>query len=77
MFESHLRWFGHVLHQPTNAPVCKYETMVIVSVKEISGRPKITWEGIVSKDLQCLGINVDLVKDRAQWKKKIHIGVIY
>lgn len=31
-------------------------------------------EGNVLKDLQSLGIHVDLAKDRAQQKKKIYIG---
>lgn len=29
---------------------------------------------VVLKDLQMVGINVDLAKDRTKWEKKIHIG---
>lgn len=27
MRNYHLRWFGHVLHQPLDAPVCRCEPM--------------------------------------------------
>lgn len=42
-------------------------------------RPNTIWKEIVSKDLQILGINANLAKDRTQiqCKREIHIGDIY
>lgn len=51
MRKCHLRWFGHVSHQPPDAPVCSCETMLGGGVKKGLGEPKIIWKKIFLKDL--------------------------
>ena len=44
MRENHLRWFGHVRHRPTDAPVRRIERMKLRQVKERKGdRRKHGW----------------------------------
>lgn len=39
-----------------------------------SGIPKMIWREVVSKDLQILNVNADMVSNKAQWQLKIHIA---
>lgn len=44
MREARLRWVGHVLRRPIDAPVLRCGTMVSEDVIRGQGRPKIKWK---------------------------------
>ena len=44
-------------------------------VKKISkGRPKKTLGETLKFDMQCMGLNEDITKDRNTWKSRIHVA---
>lgn len=57
----------------------KYRRVISSYVKETrserrSGIPKMIWREVVSKDLQILNVNADMVSNKAEWRLKIHMA---
>ena len=54
--QHRLRWFGHVQRRPPEAPVqapVRNEVLERVdNVKRGRGRPKLTWDELVKRDLK-------------------------
>ena len=80
MREHRLRWFGHILRRPLNAPirteVCYREN----DMKKGRGRPKLTWGKVVKQDLIEWEIDWRMVCLRTEWRKAIRIvegGISY
>ncbi|MCX8759408.1 reverse transcriptase domain-containing protein [Vibrio parahaemolyticus] len=72
--ENRLRWFGHILRRPKNAPVRKGEFFNMGETKRRRGRPKTTWLGLVKKDLNLCNLTEDLSMNRNTWKNRIHVA---
>ena len=72
--ENRLRWYGHVRRRPTNEAVRKTELLTVEGDTKGRGRPKLTWSGIIRKDMSVCGLNEDIVHDRAEWRKRIHVA---
>jgi hypothetical protein len=72
--ENRLRWFGHILRRPKNAPVRRGEFFNMGETKRKRGRPKTTWLGLVKKDLNLCNLTEDLSMNRITWKKRIHVA---
>ncbi|KAK9088689.1 hypothetical protein Scep_027771 [Stephania cephalantha] len=52
--EGRLRWFGHLQRRPTNAPTRKLDSIETVKIRRGRGRPKLTWDALIRKDLNDL-----------------------
>lgn len=67
---SRLRWFGHVERKVNEDWVKKCRTYEVKGIRK-SGRPKITWEEVLSKDMRALDLTPGLAQDRDEWRKRI------
>jgi hypothetical protein len=52
LVQHRLRWFGHVQRRPPEAPVRSGVLDRVGSVRRGRGRPKLTWEEAVKRDLK-------------------------
>ena len=64
MRETRLRWFAHVRGRPVNAPVRRVDEMEQVVRKRGRGRSKKTLGETLKFDMQCMGLNEDMTKNR-------------
>jgi len=71
--ENRLRWFGHVQRRPRDAPVRRVDQTDWSPVKRSRGRPKKTLNEVIERDLRVNNLSKDLVFDRAQWRRMIHV----
>ena len=72
--ENRLRWYGHIYRRPADAVVRKSDRVVVDNSTRSRGRPKLTLEAVVMKDLSLLDLHDHVALDRAQWRKRIHIA---
>ena len=72
--ENRLRWFGHVYRRPADAVVRRVDRITLGRKEQGRGRPKLTLDAVVRKDLSILGLSVEAALDRAQWRKRIHVA---
>jgi hypothetical protein len=68
-----LRWFGHIQRRSPDAPVHSGRLTRADNVKRGRGRPNLTWEESVKRDLKDSSITKELAMDRATWKLAIHV----
>jgi hypothetical protein len=68
-----LRWLGHVQRRPPEAPVRSGVLDRVGSLRRGSGRPKLTWEEAVKRDLKEWDIPKELVMDRSAWRLAINV----
>src|SRR6185503_21270916 len=68
-----LRWFGHVQRRPPEAPVRSGVLKRVDKVKRGRGRPKLTWDESVKRDLKDWDISEELVFDRSTWRLAINV----
>jgi hypothetical protein len=52
LIQHRLRWFGHVQRRPLEAPVRSGVLKRADNVKSGRGRPKLTWDESVKRDLK-------------------------
>ena len=71
--QHRLRWFGHVQRRPPEAPVRSGLLSRAENTKRGRGRPKLTWEEAVKRDLKAWGISKELLFDRDAWKLAIQV----
>jgi hypothetical protein len=72
--ENRLRWFGHVYRRPTEAIVKRADRIALHSNAPGRGRPKLTLDAVVRKDLSLLGLSEETALDRTLWRKRIHVA---
>jgi hypothetical protein len=72
--ENRLRWFGHVYRRPADAVVKRVDRLALGRNAQGRGRPKLTLDAVVRKDLSILGLSDEVAFDRAQWRKRIHVA---
>jgi hypothetical protein len=58
---------------PLDAPVHSGRLKCADNVKRGRGRPNLTWEKSVKRDLKDLSITKKLAMDMAAWKLAIHV----
>ena len=73
LIQHRLRWFGHVQRRPPEAPVHSGILKHDDNMRRGRGRPKLTWEETIRRDLKDWSIPRDLSLDRSAWKAAIHV----
>jgi hypothetical protein len=73
LIQHRLRWFGHVQRRPPEAPVRSGVLKRADNVKSGRGRPKLTWDESVKRDLKEWNISKDLAMDRSAWRLAINV----
>ncbi|CAO1939222.1 unnamed protein product [Urochloa humidicola] len=73
LVQHRLRWFGHVQRRPPEAPVRSGVLKRLDNVKRGRGRPKLTWDEAVKRDLREWNISRDLAIDRSAWRLAINV----
>ena len=73
LVQHRLRWFGHLQRRPLEAPVRSGIISRFESTRRGRGRPRLTWEEVVKKDLKEWNVSKELALDRSVWKLAIHV----
>ncbi|KAG2546901.1 hypothetical protein PVAP13_9KG051657 [Panicum virgatum] len=71
--QHRLRWLGHVQRRPPEAPVRNGVLERVDNVKRGRGRPKLTWDESVKRDLKDWNISKEIVLDRSAWRLAINV----
>ena len=58
--QHRLRWFGHVQRMPPEVPVRNGVLVRVDNVKMGKGRPKLTWDELVKRDLKVWNISKEI-----------------
>jgi hypothetical protein len=74
LVQHRLRWFGHMQRRPVEAPIRNEVIRRIGNKKRGRGRPNLTWEESVKRDLKDWCITKELALDRREWKLAIHVA---
>ena len=73
LVQHRLRWFGHVQRRPSEAPVRSGILRQAVNIRRGRGRPHLTWEEAVKRDLKEWNISKELAMDRSAWRQAIDV----
>jgi len=68
LIQHRLRWFGHVQRRPPEAPVRSGVLKRVDKVKSGTGKPKLTWDESVKRNLKDWDISEELALDRSAWR---------
>ena len=71
--QHRLRWFGHIQRRPPEAPVRSGVLKCVDKVKMGRGRPKLTWDESVKRDLKDWNISEEVALDRSAWRLAINV----
>ena len=63
--QHRLRWFGHIQRRPPEAPVRSGVLKRVDKVNRGRGRPKLTWDESVKRDLKDWNISKEVALDRS------------
>jgi hypothetical protein len=69
-----LRWFGHMQRRLTEALIRNGVIRWTGNKKRDRGRPNLTWEKFVKRDLKDWCITNELALDRREWNVAIHVS---
>ncbi|KAG2587499.1 hypothetical protein PVAP13_5NG144924 [Panicum virgatum] len=72
--QHRLRWFGHVQRRPPEAPVRNGVLERVDNVKRGRGRPKLTCDESVKRDLKDWNISKEIALDRSAWRLAINVS---
>jgi hypothetical protein len=73
LVQHHLRWFGHIQQRPAEAPVRSGIIRRIDNKRRGRGRPNLTCEESVNRDLKDWSITKELALDMREWKLAIYV----
>jgi hypothetical protein len=65
LVKHRLRWFGHIQRMPVEAPVRSGVIKRTGNERRGRGRPNLTWEEYVKRDLKDWSITKELALDRS------------
>jgi hypothetical protein len=74
LVQHRLRWFGHMQRRPAETPIRNGIIRRTSNKKRGRGRPNLTWEESVKRDLKDWCITNELALDRREWKLIIHVS---
>jgi hypothetical protein len=66
LMQHRLRWFGHIQRRPAEVPICNGVIRQIGNEKRGRGRPNLTCEESVKRDLKDWCITKELALDRRE-----------
>jgi hypothetical protein len=73
LVQHYLRWFGHMQRRPAEEPIHNGVIRRTGNNKRGRGRPNLTREESVKRDLKDWCITKELALDRREWKLAIHV----
>jgi hypothetical protein len=73
LVQHHLWWFGHIQRRPHEASVRSGILSRPENTRRGRGRPKLTWEEAIKRNLKEWNIPKEIVLDRSAWKIAIHV----
>jgi hypothetical protein len=73
LVQHRLRWFEHIQRRLVEAPIRNGVIRRTNNEKRGRGRPNLTWEESVKRDLKDWCITKKLALDRREWKLTIHV----
>jgi hypothetical protein len=73
LVQHRLRWFGHIQRRPPEASVRSGILSRPENTRRGRGRPRLTWEEAIKRDLKEWNILKELALDRSAWKIAIHV----
>lgn len=73
LVQHRLRWYGHVQRRPPDAPVRTGVVSHVGNIRRGRGRPRLTWDEAVKRDLKAWNVSKEIVFDRSAWKLAIHV----
>ncbi|XP_055821948.1 uncharacterized protein LOC129890416 [Solanum dulcamara] len=73
MWETRLRWFGHVKRRVPDAPVRRCERLAMDYFRRGRGRPKKYWGEVIRQDMAHLRLTEDMTLDRRVWRTHIRV----
>ena len=65
---SRLRWLGHVLRKDEYDWVRRSMSLE-VNGNRGRGRPKLTWQNVVTRDMKACGLRQEDVQNRQKWRR--------
>ena len=71
--QHRLRWFEHVQQRPPEVPVRSGVLKRVDKIKRGRGRPKLSCEESVKRDLKDWNISEELALDRSAWRLAINM----
>ena len=71
--QHRLRWFGHVQRRLPEAPVRSGLLKQVDNVKRSRGRPKLTWDETVKRDIKDWNVPKEVAFDRSAWRLAINV----
>jgi hypothetical protein len=74
LMQHRLRWFRHIQHRLADAPICNGIIRRTDNEKRDRGRPNLTCEESVKRDLKDWCITNELALDIGDWKLAIHVS---
>nr|XP_016475021.1 PREDICTED: uncharacterized protein LOC107796733 [Nicotiana tabacum] len=73
LWESRLRWFGHVKRRDIDASVRSCERLSMAGLRKGIGRPKKYWGEVIRQDMLLLQLTEDMTHDRKVWRLRIRV----
>jgi hypothetical protein len=73
LMQHRLRWFEHIQRRPVEAPIHNEVIRQTGNKKRGRGRPNLTWEESVKRELKDWCITKELALDMREWKLAIHV----
>ena len=73
LIQHRLRWFDHVQRSPPEALVRSGVLNRVDNVRRGRGRPKLTWDESVKRDLKEWNISKGLAMNRSTWRLAINV----
>jgi hypothetical protein len=71
--QHRLKWFEHMQRRPAEAPIRNEVIRRTGNNKRGRGRPNLTWEESVKRDLKDWCITKEIALHRREWKLAIHV----
>ena len=68
--QSRLRWYGHVMRREEDNGIRKVLDFKVNGVRP-NGRPSLTWEALLKKDMKNSCIGVGECSDRSRWRRNV------
>jgi hypothetical protein len=71
--QHRLRWFDHIQRMSPEAPVRSGILSHPDNTRRVRGRPRLTWEEAIKKNLKECNISKELALDKSDWKMAFHV----